>query len=467
MAGLTSTNYNPIPITSVQPRPDRLIFALQKDELEPDDWMPNSDQFLTSTRPVSFYIGTGAQVWNSILPTCAAAEHEVLITTCFWAKSSSQEAIAQLLVHLSAKALSQQRKIYVRICFSSLSLVQNLFHTSTMNGKCFHPDSWPSLGLPAPSRLQGLDLIVKSIFIRPCSVMHPKFVLVDRRCAFVPSCNVSWEDWFEGCIALEGELVAQLFAFWEYFWARATPPLPLPVWRARPEQGKAIRTQEHSLLTHVNFTGYATSIPTALLPSPHHSYPHIDASCCCAVPSPPFTPLNALSLHILAQAKTHIYIQTPNLTCKPVISALLDALSHGVNVHLVTNRRLMLLEQLITAGTTTAYEVWKLRRRYRSLLQKHTKKSHDAERALPALGTLKIAYYHPRTIEPVLEEPAMTHLKLAICDDSVTVLGSGNMDRASWYTSQELGVAFFDAGFARAVMRAVQEALEGRVEYVS
>jgi len=46
------------------------------------------------------------------------------------------------------------------------------------------------------------------------------------------------------------------------------------------------------------------------------------------------------------------------------------------------------------------------------------------------------------------------------------VLGSGNMDRASWFTSQELGVAFFSQEMARTVRRDVDGSLQGRKKVV-
>jgi len=47
-------------------------------------------------------------------------------------------------------------------------------------------------------------------------------------------------------------------------------------------------------------------------------------------------------------------------------------------------------------------------------------------------------------------------------DEEITVLGSGNMDRASWFTSQELGVAIFSQDVAREVMACIGDGLEGR-----
>ena len=59
-----------------------------------------------------------------------------------------------------------------------------------------------------------------------------------------------------------------------------------------------------------------------------------------------------------------------------------------------------------------------------------------------------------------------SHLKLTILDAEWTVLGSGNLDRASVYTSQELGVAFFSQEFAGAVKESVGVCMESRARKV-
>jgi len=166
---------------------------------------------ITSSRPSQFMVGTGSQVLSCALSSCAATTHELIIVTCFWAKSKSQQDVARLLRNLSKKALSSGTgtKIRVRLCFSSISVFQKLFQTSSLDGKDYPPSTWLKMGLPAPDEISGLDLVVKSIFVRPFSVMHPKFIIVDRQRAFVPSCNVSWEDWFEGCIVTEGAIVGK------------------------------------------------------------------------------------------------------------------------------------------------------------------------------------------------------------------------------------------------------------------
>lgn len=124
----------------------------------------------------------------------------------------------------------------------------------------------------------------------------------------------------------------------------------------------------------------------------------------------------------------------------------------------------MILEQLVTAGTITEFEVWKLRRQHKKLATlQNQKASLDPEMQAPKVGSLDIAYYRPKDLK-VANEPVKAHMKLTIVDEEIVVLGSGNMDRASWYTSQELGVAFFSREMAGSIKACVEESLEGRLE---
>lgn len=91
----------------------------------------------------------------------------------------------------------------------------------------------------------------------------------------------------------------------------------------------------------------------------------------------------------------------------------------------------MILEQLVTAGTITEFEIWKLRRWYKKVCGKRNKQV-DLERGENKVGGLKIGYYHPREGRLGEEEPVKSHLKMVIVDEEVTVLGSGNMDRARY-----------------------------------
>lgn len=118
----------------------------------------------------------------------------------------------------------------------------------------------------------------------------------------------------------------------------------------------------------------------------------------------------------------------------------------------------MALEQLLTAGTITELCVWCLRRRYVAL-----RAGSDVEQSR-AVGKLSIGYF--KHVARVGKE-VKCHVKCTVVDERVVVLGSGNMDRASWFTSQELGVAIEDREVVAQVKGELDRALEGRVEWLS
>ena len=133
----------------------------------------------------------------------------------------------------------------------------------------------------------------------------------------------------------------------------------------------------------------------------------------------------------------------------------------------------MVWEQLGTAGTTTTRCVARLVRRYKRLSCPSSSSSssrrageYDEEAALRQPGRLRISYFAPlrgaRERGEEGGEPQQSHLKMTIVDNEVLVLGSGNLDRASWFTSQELGVAFFGEEVVGKVTDVVDKAMEGR-----
>lgn len=132
----------------------------------------------------------------------------------------------------------------------------------------------------------------------------------------------------------------------------------------------------------------------------------------------------------------------------------------------------MILEQLVTAGTTTSRCIATLIKRYKKLGFNPRSRITDEEAAIApsAPGRLHISYFKPigglKSRGNEGGEPQQSHLKMTIVDDEVVVLGSGNLDRASWYTSQELGVAFFDREVVKKVAGAVDEAMQGRSRVV-
>lgn len=437
----------------------------------PNYWAQQPSSLITTSRITSINFGTGDSIYQSLQPALESVSHELILVTCFWARSRTLTTFNNILRTLSRKGEQTGTKIRVRICFSSSSLWQKLFHTFSRNGQIYVPESWPEkLGLPPAGELPGLDMEVKSIFFLPFCVMHPKFIILDRKQVFLPSCNVSWEDWFEGCIGMTGPIVEQFVKFWSQFWASpADQSIQFPYNDACEDgdldldyhDGSPNSSSDLPMRNMLSLKG----VKTLFLPSPHHINP------CFRFPwqqhsTPPPTPLNAFLLRAIALAKSDIYIQTPNLTSAPVILAILNAIQRqGVNIHIVTSERLMILEQLVTAGTTTSRCVKLLIRRYEDLAESQSQA--PLESARPGIGQLKIEYYEPRAggssqYGSGPTEPVQSHLKCTIIDEKLVVLGSGNLDRASWYTSQELGLAFFSTDLARTTRTMLETALHSR-----
>lgn len=418
---------------------------------------------VSTSRIHSFELGTGASIYtNSLLPAILQAEHEIIIVTCFWASSSTRSALKDMLEKLAEERRERILKarepgsnirapspLRVRICFSSRSLFQKLFHTGSTNGYVYPPSTWTSqLGLPSQEVLESglIDLRVKSIFFLPFSVLHSKYVVVDRQRAWFPSCNVSWEAWLEGCVEISGDGVANLVTFHQFVWdpqleSQLIPRVGLDLGSARPPGlGRIALTQIPSFAGRfLTLPGAVT--PTILLPSSHHRNPKFNIIPFRKPSTPPPTPLNCAILHLMETAQHSLYIQTPNITTRPIIDAVLEALKRGVDVVIVTSKGLMFLEQIVTAGTTTSLCLRSLIRRYRKLQANRTHPQNmaiphnsegelDIEAQLPQLGSLKISYFRPQPgnrPEGMAEEPQKSHIKLTIVDGQYTVLGSGNV----------------------------------------
>ena len=451
----------------------RRAIADEASDDEPDYWKDDPKILLTTSDIGYVSIGTGRQIIEDIAQDIQSAQHEIIIVTCFWAKSASQEQLATTLKTLAYRARAKSRLVHVSICFSSCSLWQKLTHTSSLNGKVYMPETWPKMfGLPAAVELIengehgpiGVSLSVKSVFVKPLSIMHPKFIIIDRKQVFLPSCNISWETWFEGCIELRGAVVDKFFQFYQDFWSQDDSLKDFPGMTVDSNGYQKRHIGSASDLIHKS-PFHASSIPTIFLPSPHHRNPQFHPTSLLSAPAPPPTPLNIFLLTIFESARSSIYIQTPNLTSPPVLTAVYDALTRGVNVEIVTSRYMMMIEQLLTAGTVTELCVRNLLHRYNALLRNHST-GRDPEANYKPPGRLSVRYFQPVPSGDLLDtgmEPVKSHLKLTVVDESIVVLGSGNMDRASWYTSQELGVAFLDQGLARHLRSVVRASLEGRL----
>lgn len=437
---------------------------------DPSYYAIKPEILIAEARAHSFIVGNGDDIFGNMQASIEAAESEVAIITCFWARSSSLNKLTTSLRRLSNKVVESNRpKVRVFIGFSSLSKMQMLFHTSSLHGQDHQPATWPAkLGLPSVDELPGLDLQIKSIFIRPFCVMHPKFIIIDRQMVWLPSCNVSWESWFEGCISLSGPVVKPFLDFWQQFWVRDGNHTAIGWDSSQTLSIRGPLQPDRALFGSAHGAVDLQDIPvieSVFLPSPNHTNPRFRLPFQQAATPPP-TPLNLFNLELLNSAKDSIYIQSPNLTSPPLIHSILEALDRGISVHIVTSERLMIIEQLVLAGTTTSRCVSGLVKRYQHVV-KARRSSIDEETGLMPVGNLRIEYYEPKPMEGREEgEPVQSHLKLTIADNKWVVLGSGNMDRPSWYTSQEIGVALHSQELCQRIRGTVDRALVERKRLV-
>jgi phosphatidylserine/phosphatidylglycerophosphate/cardiolipin synthase-like enzyme len=424
--------------------------AVQSFSDKPNYYINQPESLITQARVHAFVTSSGAQIWRHLAASIESATAEIILITCFWAESESLDSLVASLRKLSNKVIqSGLPKISVFIGLSSVSLVQKLFQTSSLKGKTYtNEEAVSTLKLPPASQLPGLEVTVNSKFVRPFSVMHPKFLIIDRQLVWLPSCNVSYEVWFEGAVALSGPVVANFIQFWEQFWLNGA---------SRPRLESAFMDPKMHMPSDLakDFPNIdLDEVNAVFLPSPHHANPRFRPPFFRAADAPA-TPLNLFQLVQVQSAVSSIFIQTPNLTSFPVVHELLNALERGVDVHIVTAERLMVLEQLVTAGTTNYFAIRNLILQYESIPSQPTGSN---EAGLKPRGSLRIEYFHARPGHDATD-PGQTHFKLAIYDDDVVVLGSQNMDRASFYTSQELGVALISKNVADLVKSTVDESL--------
>ncbi|KAF4589523.1 phospholipase D [Ophiocordyceps camponoti-floridani] len=433
--------------------------AQQANDL-PSYYVADWDALVTTSASKSLHVGIGYSIYTrAILPAILKAKHAVHFVTCYWAPSPTLDAFRDTLTQLAASRTCLHEgapPLQITIGFSSMGLFQKLFHTSSRNGHVYPPSQWPKLGLPdeATLRAGAIEMTVKSLFFTPFSVMHPKYIIIDGVQAFMPSCNVSWERWFEGCIELQGDVVQRLLAFHRSVWR---PPVEQDAHQQQvevsPERSELLEATSRPVAEEDGVSptrslrlGLSIPVPTVLLPSPHHRNPRLSLFPLLSQSKPPMTPLNAALLTMFANANREITILSPNFTSWPVLDALLEALARGIDVRIRTSKAMMLIEQIVTAGTTTSRCLRRFVNKYQDLHSLSQPVDLEAQPLSP--GRLEILYYKPLTSRKESDdEPVFSHLKMTLVDGEYLVLGSGNMDRASWWTSQELGILFYVPNF--------------------
>ncbi|EPS36263.1 hypothetical protein H072_10239 [Dactylellina haptotyla CBS 200.50] len=473
------------------------------------------EDLLSETYLSSYDVGTGESLTNLQCARALEAEYEVIIVTGFLHPSSaSVRSLNRTLEVLATRqTLKNVRRgtdniLKVHICFSSSGFLQKVLHTRDPKGRIWKEKEWKKLGLADPTYLKGkIDLTVKSLFFRPVGLLHGKYMIVDRRMLVVPSANLSWEEWLEGATTYICDpeatttgtinVVKQFVRYWESVWMVGEEPGPEEferVWESFPvtvHEGGGSIIMDKFKGTPVNQSKWLGWAPTIFLPHPEQgSFPPvwplgevqiiwriIRKLMGAILEKGPdndegylSNPQNAFIFAAIEGAEESIYLHTPNVTAKPIMNALVRAVKRGVTVEIVTSMGMMKWEQLVTAGTTTE-----------KCLQKMVKEIGKFKESTPdgaiTTGGFFVYQYNPTKrpqLPPFVKNPNdnhkltwydKSHVKCLIIDEQVVMLGSGNADRASWVTSQEVNIGLFlNKAKAGIVRQALVNALAGRLE---
>jgi len=148
-----------------------------------------SENALSSGRVVDFIVGNGSMITEYAADLLVEAQHEVLFSTCFWAESDSLATLHHALLTLNNRARARNRRVVVKILFSSYSFSQKFL--SCKGVREWGSKNWKQLGLPNSAALDSLDLTVVSRFRKPIGIMHAKFLVIDRKSVVIMSSNIS------------------------------------------------------------------------------------------------------------------------------------------------------------------------------------------------------------------------------------------------------------------------------------
>ncbi|KAK5136872.1 hypothetical protein LTR08_001794 [Meristemomyces frigidus] len=141
-----------------------------------------------------------------------------------------------------------------------------------------------------------------------------------------------------------------------------------------------------------------------------------------------FVPQNEAWLSLIRNAKTAVFIQTPDLNARPLLPALVEAVKRGVEVtYYVCLGYNDLGELLPGQGGTNEMAAHSL----------YSQLSGSEKENLNIYFYTAADQDHP--IHNQFKQRSC-HIKLLIVDDAVAVQGSGNQDTQSWFHSQEVNI---------------------------
>lgn len=190
------------------------------------------------------------------------AKHEVFLATNFWKHSEGSRLIDNAIRELSKRALSESRKVVVKVMYDRGDVKQVITPHQSVPAKIF-ADPKGAIKLPHPDDIPNVDLEVVNYHRPPLGTFHAKFMVVDRKIAITQSNNIQDNDNLEMMAQWEGAIVDSLYDYSLITWNNAMkPPLPLlsrPAADAPPptfsgEAHKAMFDDSNRLRSQYGFT---------------------------------------------------------------------------------------------------------------------------------------------------------------------------------------------------------------------
>lgn len=254
--------------------------------------------------------------------------------------------------------------------------------------------------------------------------LHVKSMVVDRRVGMLTGANPEHQHnfdqpWHDIGTSFAGEITAAVTEDFRYSWERSE------IWSCG-----------------VGETGTSCLTPVTELPDlPPETAPMGDPACAVLamtrepsqfVNNSVANPQDQAFLAGFTNARDVIKIETPNINDDAVKEALLDAVARGVTVKMITSKEFNETSEKL-AGGPNGENVDQLYR--------------DAALAGVAdpCSRLQIRWYSRDGLEPVLGNGVYaSHTKYSSIDEQVVIVGTTNMDTASWNFSHELNLAIDD-----------------------
>ncbi|CCL99523.1 uncharacterized protein FIBRA_01541 [Fibroporia radiculosa] len=426
------------------------------------------------------------------------AEFEVFLATNFWQASKSATKICDAFLELSRRSQARGKKAVVKLMYDRANL--KMLTESHLYVK---EDEWTGeeVKLPKASEMPGIDFELINFHQPMLGTFHSKFMIVDRKLALLCSNNIQDRPHVEMMAHIEGPIVDSMYDTALVSWYKVMhPPLPLlsqpfqapadgykfemespyasthlldgrrgeEIFKRMQREGKVatdpdsselseieptdksksqpfISGRYQSIADHLNAGDQATLATASYDPTADEEYqPHVLHA---PHPEVPMALLNRAPygrpgnderallnpqdsgwLAALKHAQRKVFIQTPTFSAPPVVDGVLSAVRRGIECILYVDVGFNDGGEALPMQGGTNEEV--ARNIYKQLAEEEKDR-------------LKFHWYTGRDqAKPINAhlQQRNCHVKLMVIDDSVGIMGNGNMDTQSWFHSQEVNV---------------------------